>query len=179
MFKKSLLILLLFLTACASTSNGTPTSGEIATRPPGAYPAPGIPGIQGYPAPGGDQPTPTPGYMGAGFITATPDAGQTPLIIASVQHEGTLEIFTIKNIGQQAQDISGYMLFSPNIAESYMFPVGLTLASGDTYTVYNGATGGKPQEQIWLDAFALNEPMDEVWLLNRAARIIYTFIYYP
>lgn len=176
MLNKLMLILLLFLTACASANTGTPTSGAVATQPPGAYPAPVI---QGYPAPGGDQPTPTPGYMGAGFVTATPDAVQSPLIIASVQHEANLEIFTIKNIGQQAQDIGGYMLFSPNIAESYMFPVGLTLASGDTYTVYNGATEGKPQEQIWLDAFAINEPMDEVWLLNRAARIIYTFIYYP
>ena len=132
-----------------------------------AYPIEGIPS------------TDVPAYLLPGFITATPDPILAQLVISEVRHENDTEIITIKNISDDVKDIGAFMIYSPELGERKILPEGLKLASGDTFIIYNGETFGYPEEQIWLSQGVHKSPLDEIWLLNDAARMIYYFVYYP
>jgi hypothetical protein len=61
-----------------------------------------------------------------------------------------------------------------------ILPSNLILEPGESFVLYNGPELEKyPEDQRWLDESVLTEVLDEVWLTNAAARIIYYFVYYP
>jgi len=126
------------------------------------------------------QETPVPDYLIPGFITMTPDASLTSIIVSEVCHEDDVESIYIKNISSTTQEISNYMIYSPKLDVRKIFPSNLVLEPGESFVLYNGANLEKyPEAQRWLDAPVLTDTLDEVWLTNSAARILYYFIYYP
>ncbi len=178
-----LLILITIIAGCSSKPTAVPqstattgsTSPEMTT-----YPVPGtFVENNTYPLQA-DQETPVPAYMVPGFITMTPDASLVSIIVSEVQHEDDVESIYIKNISSVAQDISSYMIYSPKFDLRKILPSNLILEPGDTFVLYNGPDlENYPEDQRWLDESALTEVLDEVWLTNSAARIIYYFVYYP
>lgn len=124
--------------------------------------------------------TEIPAYLLPGFSTPTPDPEMVSLIISEVRHENGLETIVIKNISGETMDISSYMIYSPAVDDRKILPQNLTLESGETFMLYNGPGSSEyPESQRWLTQTILEQALDEVWLLNDAARIIYYFIYYP
>ena len=122
----------------------------------------------------------TPAYMLPGFITATPDASVVSIVVSEVRHENEVESIHITNISSEPQDISAFMVYSPKLDLRKILPNNLVLNPGKSFVVYNGAdTTNYPEGQRWLDTFILTDVLDEIWLTNNAARIIYYFIYYP
>ncbi len=178
-----LIILTTIIAGCSSKQTAVPqstattgsTSPEMTT-----YPVPGtFVENNTYPLQS-DQETPVPAYMVPGFITMTPDASLTSIIVSEVQHEDDVESIYIKNISSVTQDISSYMIYSPKFDVRKILPSDLILEPGDTFILYNGPDlENFPEDQRWLNESALTEVLDEVWLTNAAARIIYYFIYYP
>ena len=119
-------------------------------------------------------------YLLPGFSTPTPDPAMVSIIISEVRHENGLETIVIKNISDETMDISSYMIYSPAVDDRKILPQNLTLESGETFMLYNGPGSSEyPESQRWLTQTILEQALDEVWLLNDAARIIYYFIYYP
>lgn len=174
-------ISLLILSGCQSkpTDNANPTLPEQQPSIATTYPLENTYMIESI-YPSGEIPeTQVPQYLLPGFITATPDSKIAPIVISEVRHENNSEIITIKNISNDEIDISAYMIFSPEAGERKILPNDLKLSSGETYQIYNGENLNYPQEQIWLNRSILNNPLDEVWLLNKAARIVFYFTYYP
>ena len=91
-----------------------------------------------------------------------------------------METIYIKNISSTSQDISNYMIYSPKLDVRMIFPSNLILQPDETFALYNGENlENYPEAQRWLAEPALTDTLDEVWLTNSAARIIYYFIYYP
>ncbi len=184
-FRRFALLLLLIVVIAGCSPKPTPVS---QSTEPAAIPSPEL---TAYPIPqtnvesnaypiGTAQETAVPGYLVPGFITNTPDASLVSIIVSEVQHEGDVESIYIKNISSTTQDISSYMIYSPKLDVRKILPSNLILEPGETFVLYNGANLEKfPEEQRWLDAPVLTEALDEVWLTNAAARIIYYFIYYP
>ena len=128
----------------------------------------------------GEQETQVPAYMVPGFITMTPDATLTSIVVSEVRHEDEVESIYITNISSATQDISNYMIYSPEMDARKIFPSNLILEPGESFVLYNGANlQSFPVDQQWLDTPVLTEVLDEVWLTNGAARILYYFIYYP
>lgn len=184
-FRRIVLLLLLIVIVAGCSSKTTPVPQSTETTAPAspeqtAYPIP-----QAYVEPnlypvGTGQETPVPAYMVPGFITMTPDASVASIIVSEVQHEDNVETIFIKNISSSTQDISSYMVYSPKLDVRKILPSNLILEPGESFALYNGADLEKfPEDQRWLDAPVLTEALDEVWLTNAAARIIYYFVYYP
>jgi len=178
-----LLLLIIVIAGCSSKQTPVPQITEPATSPlpeQTSYPIPGNPlEINAYPVVT-TQETPVPAYMVPGFITNTPDASLVSIIVSEVQHEGDVESIYIKNISSTSQDISNYMIYTPKLDLRKILPSNLILEPGDTFVLYNGADLEKyPEAQRWLDTPVLTETLDEVWLTNSAARILYYFVYYP
>lgn len=181
-FRMILMVIILVMLAGCQTANGdnaiTPAPEDqttVATTYPmgttfeleSIYPSGEAPGTQ------------VPEYMLPGFTTATPDPELAPIVISEVRHEENVEVIVIKNISNQEIDISAYMIFSPEMGDRKILANNIRLSSGETYELYNGENLEVPQEQIWLTKAVLNNPLDEIWLLNSAARIVYFFTYYP
>ena len=115
-----------------------------------------------------------------GFVTMTPDADLSSIIVSDVKHEGDVESIYITNISADTHDISKYMIYSPASDARKILPNNLILEPGETYVLYNGTSlENYPVDQRWLDTPVLTQALDEVWLTNSAARILYYFIYYP
>ncbi len=112
--------------------------------------------------------------------TATPDPQKDVVIISNVDHSETgLETINITNISDQVQDINGYSLFIPSTNEQINI-FNVTLNPGESYFVYNGSGANEQTDGIaWLDIPILQQQGDEVLLLNRPGRVIWTYIYYP
>ncbi|MFA7408220.1 MAG: hypothetical protein WCY93_10445 [Anaerolineaceae bacterium] len=124
--------------------------------------------------------TEVPPYMIPGFVTMTPDADLSSIIVSDVKHEGDVESIYITNISADTHDISKYMIYSPASDARKILPNNLILEPGETYVLYNGTSlENYPVDQRWLDTPVLTQALDEVWLTNSAARILYYFIYYP
>lgn len=180
----ALLILLAVVVAgCTSKPSPEPLTTQSATFPPAdqtAYPVPGgYTESETYPLLEAQQ-TPVPAYLVPGFITNTPDAALVSIIVSEVQHEEGVEIIYIKNISSTSQDISSYMIYSPKLDVRMILPSNLILQPDETFALYNGENlESYPESQRWLAEPVLTETLDEVWLTNSAARIIYYFIYYP
>ena len=180
----ALLILLAAVVAgCTSTPSPEPLPTQPTTLPPAeltAYPVPGSHAeSETYPLLEAQQ-TPVPAYLVPGFITNTPDAALVSIIVSEVQHEEGVETIYIKNISSTSQDISNYMIYSPKLDVRMIFPSNLILQPDETFALYNGENlENYPEAQRWLAEPALTDTLDEVWLTNSAARIIYYFIYYP
>ena len=152
--------------APATEDTTYPVSGDAAENT--TYPAPGQAG------------TAVPAYLVPGFITMTPDAELNSVIVSEVRHEDNEESIYITNISSINQDISNYMIYSPALDVRKILPGNLILEPGESFILFNGANlGSHPEEQQWLDTPILTEVLDEVWLTNSAARILYYFIYYP
>ena len=177
------IILTIILMGCKPS----PTTSTIQpTLTPGSngYPV-STTGI-GYPSQGEITPN-NPGYpvsatttLATMVPTGTPNAVLTPVIIASIEHTTDgLEVITIKNISQTDQDISLFSLINPLTQDLYPFPDKSTLSSGQSIVVFNGAGATYPSGQKWLDKGFLTTAGDSIQLLNQAARIIYTYTYYP
>ncbi len=178
-----LLIFVILIAGCSPQATQVPQSTTPTTLPSPeltAYPVPGIfVETTTYPL-GAEQETPVPAYMVPGFITMTPDANLTSIIVSEVRHEGDVESIYITNISSTTQDISSYMIYSPKLDVRKILPSNLILEPGESFILYNGADLEKyPVEQRWLGEPVLTEMLDEVWLTNSAARIMYYFIYYP
>ncbi len=132
-----------------------------------------------YPIPN-QQETEVPPYLVPGFVTMTPDANLSSIIVSDVKHEGDVESIYITNISSETQDISNYMVYSPALDVKKILPSNLILEPGESFILYNGANlDNFPVDQRWLETPVLTEVLDEVWLTNGAARILYYFIYYP
>lgn len=178
-----LLLLIVVIAGCSpkptpasqSTEPAAPTSPELTTYPiPETYTEPNAYPFQT------EQETPVPAYLVPGYITNTPDASLVSIIVSEVQHEDDVESIYIKNISSTTQNISSYMIYSPKLDTRKILPSNLILEPGESFVLYNGADLEKfPEDQRWLDEQVLTEALDEVWLTNSAARIIYYFIYYP
>lgn len=179
----SLFILIILVAGCSFQQTPTPQSTASDVLPSAeitAYPVPDkFLESTTYPTLN-EQETPVPPYMVPGFITMTPDASLTSIIVSEVRHEDELESIFIKNISSTNQDISNYMIYSPKLDVRKIFPSNLILEPDESFIIFNGADlENYPVDQRWLDAPVLTEVLDEVWLTNNAARIIYYFIYYP
>lgn len=152
---------------------------KMSSEAESTYPVETEDSTQSYPV-GEISKTEMPGYLLPGFITSTPDASLANIIISEVKHENGVEIITLENIGESTQDISAFMIYSPALDTRKILSQNLILDPGETYNLYNGPdTSAYPYEQRWLPQTILNDAMDEVWLTNDSARIIYYFIYYP
>lgn len=178
-----LLIFISLVAGCLSRQITAPqvTTPTMLTAPETTtYPVPNVlPELTTYPSEAGQE-TPVPAYMIPGFITMTPDASLSSIIVSEVQHEDDVESIYIKNISSTTQDISSYMIYSPKLDVRKILPSNLILEPGETFILYNGAHLDEfPEEQRWLDTPVLTETLDEVWLTNAAARIMYYFVYYP
>lgn len=113
-------------------------------------------------------------------MIVTPDPVKNPVIIAAVYREDRgLETIVIKNVSEVKQDINGFTLIN-TITSEHVNILNVTLEPGETFNVYNGV-GAKEQKDglPWLDHPLLNEPGDDVTLLNHAGRVIWTYVYYP
>jgi hypothetical protein len=178
-----LIVLLSLLSSCAQQSTPESLSTPSAVLPSPektAYPVPDdFLESSTYPVPG-EQATQMPPYMVPGFVTMTPDASLTSIVISEVRHENDVESIYVTNISSATQDISNYMIYSPELDVRKIFPSNLILEPGESFVLYNGANlDSFPVEQQWLDTPILTEALDEVWLTNSAGRILYYFIYYP
>ena len=178
-----LFILITLIAGCSSQPTAAPqnsTPAESTLTEMTAYPMPGA-FVQNNTYPfQAEQETPVPAYMVPGFITMTPDASLTSIIVSEVRHEDDVESIYIKNISSTTQDISSYMIYSPKLDVRKILPSNLILEPGETFVLYNGPDlENYPEDQRWLDTPVLTEALDEVWLTNSAARILYYFIYYP
>ena len=178
-----LIVLLSLLSSCAQQSTPDPLSTPSAVLPSPeetAYPVPyDFLESSTYPIPG-EQATQVPPYMVPGFVTMTPDASLTSIIISEVRHENDVESIYVTNISSETKDISNYMIYSPELDVRKIFPSNLVLEPGESFILYNSANlESYPAEQRWLDTHILTEALDEVWLTNSAGRILYYFIYYP
>lgn len=177
------LTLIFLLASCSPKVTQEPKNDPTALVPAAEttpYPIANQP-LEGatYPIPA-EQQTEVPAYMVPGFITMTPDAALTSVIVSEVRHENEVESIYITNISAATQDISNYMIYSPEMDARKIFPSNLILEPGESFVLYNGANlGSFPSDQQWLDTPVLIEVLDEVWLTNGAARIMYYFIYYP
>lgn len=178
-----ILTLIFLLASCTPKATQEPQSTSTAlvleteTTP---YPIPNQ-SLEGstYPIPS-EQEVEVPPYMVPGFVTMTPDAALTSIIVSDVQHEGDVEKIYITNISTQTQDISNYMIYSPELDARKILPSDLILEPTESFILYNGANlESFPVDQQWLGTPVLTEVLDEVWLTNSAARILYYFIYYP
>lgn len=178
-----MLTLIILLSSCTLQSTQEPQSNA----------APHMPATENTPYPipdnslesstypiGKTQATEIPAYLEPGFVTMTPDANLTSIIVSEVRHEGEMESIYITNISSETQDISNYMIYSPKLDVRKILPSNLILETDESFVLYNGADlESYPEDQRWLDTPVLTEVLDEVWLTNSAARILYYFIYYP
>lgn len=176
-----LAIVMLILAACGaqSTTPTAPSPSQVSTvNPETSYPA-GTANSSNTPYPNQAE-TLVPAYLKPGFITATPDASIADIAISEVRHENGVETIVLKNISQKSQDISAYMLYSPALDSRKILPGNLVLKAGETFEIYNGADlSAFPEVQRWLPTEILKKALDEVWLTNAAARVIYYFTFYP
>lgn len=174
-------IIFLTNTGCQNTTTADPNQDILdqGTAITTIYPINNVQELESI-YPSGDIPeTKVPEYLLPGFITATPDPELAPIVISEIKHEDDVEIIVIKNISDKEIDISAYMIFSPEAGDRKILPNDLMLSSGETFQIFNGENLNVPQEQIWLSKSILVNPLDEIWLLNKAARIVYYFTYYP
>ncbi len=178
-----ILTLIFLLASCTPKETQEPISETTATIPAAGttpYPIANQP-LEGstYPITVGEE-TEVPAYLVPGFITMTPDAALTSVIVSEVRHDEGVESIYITNISAETQDISNYMIYSPEMDARKILPSNLILEPGESFILYNGVNlGNFPADQQWLDTPVLTEVLDEVWLTNSAARIMYYFIYYP
>ena len=178
-----ILTLVMLLSSCSLQSTQEPQSNTTPLVPEsGVTPYPITDNsTEGstYPIPV-QQETEVPDYLVPGFVTMTPDANLTSIIVSDVQHESDVESIYITNISSETQDISNYMIYSPKLDVRKILPSNLILEPGESFILYNGANlESHSVDQRWLDIPVLTEVLDEVWLTNSAARILYYFIYYP
>jgi len=177
------LIVISVIVSCSPQTTPTPESTPSAVvLAPGntAYPVSGNSTESStYPVPV-QEGTEVPPYLVPGYITMTPDAELNSVIVSEVRHEDGEESIYITNISSVDQDISNYMIYSPALDVRKILPSNLILEPGESFIMFNGANlDSHPADQQWLDTPILIEALDEVWLTNSAARILYYFIYYP
>jgi hypothetical protein len=187
MIKKILLtgcVLVILLAGCSGVK--APGSTEIKAEPnqpavtntvseknASGYPAPDENGAEtAYPV---EQPTPKKVVI----ITDTPDVLRSPMIISNVIKTGDEEKIIIKNVTQQDQEITLFAILEVSSGENFHFP-DYKLAPGATVMVYNGPGEINQKEGFkWMDHPLLAAQGDQYVLLNRAGRLIWTYVYYP
>lgn len=171
------LIVLIALSACGNTPPKNPTAVSPvspSSTPAEGYPAPALPS-PGYPAPEGNNVI---GDMSA-FPTQTADPANTPMIIEDVIKQGDSEMIIIKNISSTAQDLQLYTLVEPESQQFKTFTSQL-INPGETFQVINGPNPENIVDNAhWLSEPLLSLPGDKFHLLNQAARILWTWIYFP
>lgn len=115
-----------------------------------------------------------------GISTVSPDPNNNPVIISNVIHDDTdLEIIVIQNISEKKQDINGYTLLDPNSGESINI-FNVEISPDGTFNIYNGSKAKIQADGLaWLESPILHEAGDEIYLLNRAGRLIGHYTYYP
>lgn len=113
------------------------------------------------------------------IITDTPDVRRSPIIISDVIKTGDEEHIIIKNVTQSEQEITLFSILQVGLSENFNFP-DRRLSPGETIEVYNGA-GEISQDKgyKWKDQPLLAESGDQYVLLNRAGRMIWSYVYYP
>ncbi len=180
-----LLIISLLLSGCAGKTEVKPSPSvePQSTSENEVYPAPKDTSL-GYPAPQSNPsaestPIGTPEKSQLIF-SATPDPKKDFVVISNVTHnESGLETITITNVSDQAQDINGYSILIPSTNE-HVNIMDVTLDPGKSYIIYNGPGAQEQTDgKAWLDTPALQKYGDEIILLNRPGRVIWTYIYYP
>jgi hypothetical protein len=176
-----ILIMFLLLSGCGGNTKTTqtPTMEPPSTSVNEAYPVPNeSPNV--YPGPQSQSTSVNPPENIQLVPTGTPDRQRDFVIISNVFHSETgLETIEITNISDQTQDINGYSLLIPSTGEHVnIFDV--ILDPGKSYNVYNGPGAQEQTDgEAWLDTPILQQTGDEIILLNRPGRVIWTYIYYP
>lgn len=170
----TILLTLTIFTGCATTT-ATGVSPTSSSQTPG-YPAP-IKNIgTAYPI----SVTPDKENINVISPTTTPDPRISPLIILKVTHIDSLEVITLKNISGVDQDLKLYTIVEPSSQQFKRFQDSYIIKPDATYDVYNGPNPGNVSaDQIWLSAPVLKNQYDELYLLNNAAAIIWTYTYVP
>lgn len=110
----------------------------------------------------------------------TPDPDKSPVIISNINHDTNgIEAIYITNISKENQDINGYSLIIPSTSE-HINIFNVILEPGDSFVVYNGKGAAEKSDGLaWLEIQAIQQPGDSVFLLNRAGRLIWPYIYNP
>lgn len=113
------------------------------------------------------------------YPTITANPIYTPLIIASVKNENGVEIITLQNISNSPQDLKIFTIVEPNSQKYKQFDSEILLP-GQTFDIINGTkTQNLSPNQIWLSEPIINIDYDQLYLLNEAGRIIWTFTKLP
>jgi len=111
--------------------------------------------------------------------TTTPNPKISPLIIISVTNNNDIEEITLKNISNIPQDLKLYTIVEPNSQKFKQFESEILLPN-QTITIYNGATSKNlSSNQKWLSEPLLIVTFDQLYLLNEAGRIIWTYTKMP
>jgi hypothetical protein len=112
----------------------------------------------------------------------TPIPGLSPdsvLYIANIQYETEDEYIHIGNIGQAAQDMTGWQILSVEGGELYTFPAGFVLAPGAAVKVHSGpaATGDPPADLIWGAAAVWQDSGDKAVLSDDTGQLVDSLCY--
>lgn len=112
--------------------------------------------------------------------TGVPDPERTPVIIAQAEIKFDREVITIQNITDEAQDISGWILFNLEGGPAFRFPEGRILEPGETVQVYNAVSEPSVPEgaYFWTTDKVWPELPANVLLLNKATRLMYWHVAY-
>lgn len=112
--------------------------------------------------------------------TGAPDPERTPVIIAQAEITPDREVITIQNITDEAQDISGWILFNLEGGPAFRFPEGRILEPGETVQVYNAVSEQSVPEGacFWTTDKVWPELPANVLLLNKATRLMYWHVAY-
>jgi hypothetical protein len=123
--------------------------------------------VKGYPE-ATDSPTPIPGL--------SPDS---VLYIAQIHYETDDEYIHIGNIGQAAQDMTGWQIQSVEGGELYTFPAGYVLAPGAAVYVHTGpaATDNPPTHLLWSAATVWQDSGDKAVLSDETGQLVDSLCY--
>lgn len=113
-------------------------------------------------------------------ITVTPDVNNSPIIISSVEIIDNNEIITLKNISEKTIDIGEFILVDPQTNNMKKFNDGSEVKPNETFLIINGDQDSEfaLNNEYWQPVFVINQPLDELILVNQAGRILWSYVNY-
>lgn len=113
-------------------------------------------------------------------ITVTPDVNNSPIIISSVEIIDNNEIITLKNISEKTIDIGEFILVDPQTNNMKKFNDGSEVKPNETFLIINGDQDSEfaLKNEYWQPVFVINQPLDELILVNQAGRILWSYVNY-
>lgn len=113
-------------------------------------------------------------------ITVTPDVNNSPIIILSVEVMDKNEVITLKNISEKTIDISEFILVDPQTNNMKKFNEESIINPNETFLIINGDQDSEfaLKNEYWQPVFVINQPLDELILVNQAGRILWSYVNY-